>query len=96
MNEWMTNREKIIELLMSTDHPLSAREIANAIGVTEREVLNDLKHVAKTVKRMGMRLYIVPARCKKCGYEFRNEIKRPSKCPRCKSQWIEPPLFIIK
>ena len=96
MNEWKTDREKIIEILVNADYPLTAREIASRLGISEREVIEDLKHVAKTVKRMGMRLYVMPARCRKCGYEFRGDIKKPSKCPRCKSQWIEPPRFIIK
>ncbi len=97
MNEWKTNREKIIEILLNTEYPLSAREIAMRLGISEKEVIEDLRHIAKSVRRMGLRLYIAPARCKKCGYEFRSaEIKIPSKCPRCKSQWIEPPRFIIK
>ncbi len=88
----------MIKLLIETDSPLSAKDIAFELGLeSERLVYEELKHVAKTVKRMGMTLYIEPAYCKKCGYVFKDgRIRKPSKCPKCKSQWIEAPRFIIR
>ena len=85
-------------MLNETDSPLSAKEIALELGPDNEKIIYDeLKHVAKSVKRMGLTLYIQPAYCKKCGYVFKDaKIKKPSKCPKCKSQWIEPPRFIIR
>jgi predicted Zn-ribbon and HTH transcriptional regulator len=85
-------------MLNETDSPLSAKEIALELGLdNEKMIYDELKHVAKSVKRMGLTLYIQPAYCKKCGYVFKDaKIKKPSKCPKCKSQWIEPPRFIIR
>ncbi len=96
--EWETVRERIIKLLSETQAPLSAKEIAFEVGLeSEREVYEELRHVAKTVRRMGKTLYIQPAYCKKCGFVFKDaQIKKPSRCPKCKSQWIEPPRFIIR
>jgi len=98
LSEWETLRERMIKLLIETNEPLSAREIALELGIdSERLVYEELKHVAKTIKRRGLTLYIQPAYCKKCGYVFKDaKIKKPSKCPKCKSQWIEPPRFIIR
>jgi len=38
------------------------------------------------------------AQCKKCEFKFeeRSKIRKPSKCPKCKSEWIMAPLFSIK
>ncbi len=40
----------------------------------------------------------MPATCKKCGYQFtdRERLKKPSRCPRCKSERIDPPRFYVK
>jgi len=41
---------------------------------------------------------VVPARCRNCGYEFRGRerLRKPSKCPRCHSERIEPPRFYVR
>ncbi len=100
-----TVREKILKLLMETRRPLTAREIAEIVGLDpqrgEAEVYEHLKHIAKTLRRRhGGKavLYMIPPRCRNCGYVFTDlkEPKRPSKCPRCKSQRIEPPRFYIE
>jgi len=97
-----TIRERIVKLLMETQRPLSASEIASMLGLpagSEREVYEHLRHIAKTVRRMSggkLALYMVPPQCKKCGYVFKlDKPRKPSKCPRCNSQWIDPPRFYI-
>jgi len=96
-----TMRKEIIKLLSEVDEPLSAREIAQDLGLGARDVksvYNHLDHVAKSVKSNGKRLLMVPPRCKECGYVF-NDMKKarqPHRCPKCKSERIEPPRFIIR
>ncbi len=99
-----TVREKIIRVLMETRSPLSAQEIAVLVGLDprtgEKEVYQHLRHIAKTVRRKSggrLALYMVPPRCRDCGYVFQDlrEPRKPSKCPRCRSQRIEPPRFYI-
>ncbi len=98
MSEWETIRERMIRLLSETNTPLSAKEIAFELGMdNEKLVYEELKHVAKSIRRSGKRLYVQPAYCKKCGFVFKDNLfKKPSKCPRCRSQWIEPPRYIIR
>ncbi len=98
MDEWDTIRERMVKLLSETKTPLSAKEIAFELGIEdERMVYEELKHVMKSIKRTGKRLYVQPAYCKKCGFVFKqNLFRKPSRCPRCKSQWIEPPRYIIR
>ena len=98
MDEWETVRKRMIQLLIETRKPLSAKEIAFELGIEdERLVYDELEHVAKSLKRMGLKLYVQPPYCKKCGYVFKKSLlKKPSKCPRCKSQWIEPSKFLVR
>ncbi len=99
-----TVREKIIRILRESKTPLSAAEIAAELGLNpiggEKIVYEHLKHIAKSVWRSSRgreSLFMIPPRCMKCGYVFKDlrEPRKPSKCPRCKSQWIEPPRFKI-
>ncbi len=104
METMETLRERIKKLLIATSTPLTIEEIANELGV-ERERVKDiyshLTHIAKTVRRESrgrLILYMVPPICRNCGYVFKNlnKPRKPSKCPKCGSQRIEPPRFIIK
>jgi predicted Zn-ribbon and HTH transcriptional regulator len=98
----LTTRERIVEVLKSANRPLTAEEIANLIGgdVSPREIYDHLAHIAKTIRaRSGGREVLVmePPQCRKCGYVFKDlEVpKKPSRCPRCKSEWISPPRFLV-
>ena len=86
-----TRRERIASLIREND--LSPSEIAKIMDMSVKDVIEDLKHIAKS-RKYG-KMVVKPARCLKCGYEFRAEIKLPKKCPKCKSIWIEEPKFKI-
>ena len=90
--KFQTRREKIAKLIEERD--MTPREIARILEIDEKSVIEDLKHIAKS-KKYG-KLLILPAKCLKCGYEFRSEIKIPKRCPRCRSMWIEEPRFKIQ
>jgi len=90
----MTRREEIIKLL--SERAESAHQLANHYKVTLKEILEDLEHIAKSVK--PKRLKQIPARCKHCGFIFkeRSKVKRPSRCPRCRNERIQAQLFRIE
>ncbi len=92
-----TRRERIISLLEEKDYSVS--ELVQVIGIrgkgSKKLILDDLKAIQKTLKREGKVLLVKPAECRKCGFVFRPEINIPSRCPRCKSEWIEEPRFMI-
>jgi len=96
--DFLTTREKIFFLLSYSDEPLSAREIMRRLDIRkEKEIYDHIEHLARSSKRKGYTLIIIPARCKSCGYTFNSEkIKRPSRCPVCKSEKIEMPKFLIR
>jgi len=102
--EELTRRERIIKVLSETKHPLTVDEIARALGIDVRErrtIYEDLSHISKSIRRRSggkLQLFMVPPQCANCGYVFKDikRLKKPSKCPRCKSERILPPRFIIK
>ncbi len=98
----MTIRRRIIEILRSTHVPLTAEEIIRVLGVniSVKDIYEHLSHIAKTVHSRSQgreELLMELPVCRKCGYVFRDlsKPKKPTKCPRCKSEWISPPRFII-
>ncbi|MDN5358380.1 MAG: transcriptional regulator [Candidatus Diapherotrites archaeon] len=91
----MSRRQRIIELLSETEVPLSPEDIARILKIDAKTVRQDLPHIQFSIQRKGMRLVIIPQRCKKCGFVFKPSAREASKCPRCHSQWLEPPRFRI-
>jgi hypothetical protein len=97
----VSRRERIIELLTATEEPMDIGEIARELGLDPREaasIYEDLEHIAHSLKNSGFVLLVQPPTCKSCGYVFRDlkRLKKPSKCPRCRSERIYPPRFIIR
>jgi predicted Zn-ribbon and HTH transcriptional regulator len=90
-----TRHALIAELLQG---PCSARDLSAAVSISEREVAMHLEHIRKSIAASGRHLAVVPAQCKKCGFVFvkREKLKRPGKCPVCKGESIQEPLFLIE
>jgi len=91
-----TVRQKMISLLEG--NVLSAKDISADVGVSEKEVYEHLEHIQRTSNRSAYAFVVTPAVCKKCSFVFRKreKLKKPGKCPVCRSESIEEPLFKIK
>jgi len=96
-----TTREKMIRILRESPQPLTAEDIIAVLSLedlTPKDLYEHLKHIAKTVKSKGEEvLVMVPPRCRSCGFTFKDldKPKKPSRCPKCKSERISPPAFKI-
>ena len=79
-------------------NPLTAREISEQVGVTEREVYVHLEHVRQSLHREATTLSVLPAECRGCGFMFtkRDRLKRPGRCPLCRGQSISQPRYLIE
>ena len=77
--------------------PFSARDISGLVGIPEKEVAGHLEHIRQSLHRTGRRLIVQPAACMKCGFVFdkRERLTRPSRCPVCKSESLQAPLFCL-
>jgi predicted Zn-ribbon and HTH transcriptional regulator len=76
---------------------VSARQLSGLVGIPEKSVPPHLEHLQKSASGAGEDFEIEPAVCSKCGYAFddRERMTKPSRCPACKGQRIEPPRFRI-
>jgi predicted Zn-ribbon and HTH transcriptional regulator len=90
-----TVRAALREALRSGEHSL--RELSQLLGVSERDLLEHLEHLARSLLSTGERLAIDPPRCLACGFGFeeRTRLKRPGRCPACKATRISMPRFAI-
>lgn len=89
----LTLRKKIAEALAEESFDL--REISKLFGIKEREALDHLRHVEKSIR--PKRLIVEAASCKQCGFSFkkRSRLSTPGRCPVCRSEQISPPRFKI-
>jgi predicted Zn-ribbon and HTH transcriptional regulator len=91
-----TIRQKIISTLEG--RTLSAKNISGTVRISEKEVYEHICHIQKTVHKRNYKLIITPAKCKRCGFSFkkREKIKKPGKCPICRSEAIREQFFSIR
>jgi transcriptional regulator len=88
-------RRQLIELLL--DHPMSVPQIARAVDEPVKDVSQDLEHLRLSLRHGEFEMLVTPAECRKCEFEFSTEkLRRPSKCPKCRSTWIYEPLIEIR
>lgn len=91
-----TPRQRIIELITGTRR--TSHQLAQMLGIAERQVEDHLTHVVKTIARDRTKRFILePSSCPGCEYVFRDRTKltRPSRCPRCHGEGITAPRYGI-
>lgn len=90
-----TIREQMIDLLLEGEH--DACEISQILRIQEKEVFLHLPHIKKSLAPRKHRLTVVPAACISCGFTFRDRrrFKKPGRCPKCRSERIRPPRYVI-
>lgn len=91
-----TPRQRMTELLIGAR--LATHQLAQMLGIPERQVEDHLEHVVKSIARDKTRRFILePSRCQDCGFVFRDRrrLTRPSRCPACRSEDITAPRYGI-
>ena len=91
-----TPRQRIIDVITGTR--LSSHQLAQMLGIRERQVEEHLIHVVKTIARDKARRFILdPAFCQDCDFVFldRSRLTSPSRCPHCRSEAITAPRYGI-
>ncbi|MEM0480697.1 MAG: transcriptional regulator [Candidatus Aenigmatarchaeota archaeon] len=88
---------KIIELLKSKEYSFSEilNELKKEFEISRKDLINYLRKIAKISKNKNWKLYYRPSVCKKCNF-IAKDFKPISKCPKCKSEWLEEPIYFIK
>lgn len=90
-----TIRKEIIELLKSKE--LTVKDLSQVMGIPEKEIASHLEHIKKSLNKSGYEIDVVPASCTKCGFRFkkRESMKKPSRCPLCKSENVKSQVLRI-
>ena len=94
-----TRRKRIAVMLEETEYPLTAEDICRALDIKERSIVyEDITHISKSIKNESKELLVQPASCGNCDFVFKvkGTAKRPSKCPKCRGQWIISPGYLIR
>jgi len=88
---------KEITSVLEVFGPLTARELSAEVRVQEREVIEHLEHIRKSLAKSDRELVVTPSECRKCGFRFmdRKRLTKPGKCPSCRSTSIEEPSFKV-
>jgi predicted Zn-ribbon and HTH transcriptional regulator len=88
-----TPRQAIQRLLGYGPH--TAHDLALALRLRERDVVEHLEHLQRSLRRGPRRLVVEPPRCRACGYAFpgRRRLSAPGACPACREERVEPPVF---
>ena len=90
-----TIRQNIVNLLQ--ENPMDLFQLALALGLSEKETMLHLPHVARSIAARRGRFRMQPATCRDCGYEFkdRRRISPPGRCPRCRKNRIDGPWYEV-
>lgn len=94
-----TRREQIAQHLEDAEYPLTAQDLCDILDLKKRAIIyEDIDHIARSVKNQGKQVVVSPARCGKCQFIFKKmkSSKAPTKCPKCRSEWIIAPGYLIR
>jgi predicted Zn-ribbon and HTH transcriptional regulator len=83
---------------MLLEHPMTVSEISRFVEQPGKDTAFDLEHLLRSIKHTEYKAVIEVATCKKCGFEFNtHKLRKPSKCPKCKSTWVtEPRISLVR
>ncbi|MFP4033614.1 MAG: transcriptional regulator [Desulfococcaceae bacterium] len=91
-----TIRQRMIDLMEAEARDI--RELSQLLHIREREVMDHLEHIARTVAARNQKLEVTAPVCSACGHTFRDRkrLKPPSRCPECKNERVEAPLYRVR
>lgn len=77
--------------------PETIRELSIRLGASQKDLLEHLAHLERSLGRTGEHLVVDPARCLACNYVFadRTRLAKPGRCPSCKGTRITLPRFSL-
>lgn len=87
-------RQEMLGILRG--RPATLRELAQLVGLREKETAEHLAHAARSLLPHE-KLSEDPAECLACGFSFRkrSRLSTPGRCPRCRSERIRPAVYRV-
>jgi transcriptional regulator len=85
------------DLLDRLSRPMTPSALARKLGLTRRDIEDDIRHVVRSARAAGRGVIIEPARCKSCGFTFgEDKLSKPGKCPQCRGSRLFEPVIQIE
>lgn len=83
---------------LSDSEAKTLKQLSAELSLSEKDLVPALEKLKRTLEREKAKLSIEPARCIACGFEFeaRDRVAKPSRCPSCRSERIDPPRFYLR
>lgn len=90
-----TARDRLIEALQ--EGFATVRHLSHRTGLSEKQVIDHLQHVSRSLAHRGGDLEREAPKCMKCGFVFdtRERFSTPSRCPECRSERVQAPRFRV-
>jgi transcriptional regulator len=109
MNETRTIPQRLREALTNAE-PRTLKELSAELSLSEKDLVPALEKLRRTLERERLKLGVEAASCLVCGFEFEARahgstaqgggaparMTRPSRCPSCRSERINPPRFYLR
>jgi transcriptional regulator len=90
-----TVRQQIINLLCTDE--LTIRDLSQSLSIPEKEVIDHLAHIEKSIRSQDQKLEEIPYKCLSCGFVFdkRTRFSKPGRCPNCRNSHIQTSRYHI-
>ncbi|WP_330630594.1 transcriptional regulator [Halocatena halophila] len=90
-----TTRQQIAAHLRTT--PSQPGTLATEFDIRSSDALSHVEHLARSLRPTDEQLLVAPPECQACGFDrFDDLINLPSRCPQCKSENVDEPVFTIE
>ena len=91
----MTLRKDLVALLSA--EPRSVSSLARELGFGRGDIEEHLRHALQSAGAAGHAIFVLPARCKTCGFTFdEGKLTKPGKCPVCRGTRIFEPQIGVR
>ena len=91
----MTVRRHLVDLL--GQEPRSVSSLARELGLSQRDLEDNLRHAIRSARAAGHDVVVTPARCRACGFVFdESRLTKPGKCPTCRESRIFEPQIGVR
>jgi transcriptional regulator len=88
----VTRRRQLLDLI--GDEPQTVSTLARAVGLTRHDIDDDLVHLLRSAEAAGVKVIVIPARCRACGFVFSERtLSKPGKCPACRGTRVHEPML---
>jgi len=90
-----TRRQLIVERLIEDEWEFD--DLRHEFSLTVKVLEEDLSHIERSVRGVGQRLIVTPARCEACDFFFKSTaLHPPGRCPTCRDRRVSGPWLRVK